>query len=163
MQNRHRSPALAAALSLVLPGAGQWHVGNPPTAIALLCATIGVWLGIAISLWGPSAFRSFLTTIVLSAVYPFICIPAAIDAHQACAGSASPLLSRHNRGYVIFMLLTVGPLSLPMLWQNPRFSRTAKIIWTAFIIAVFVFGVLLAVFFLPWLERIFRDFGVWPL
>lgn len=61
------------------------------------------------------------------------------------------------------MLLTVGPLSLPMLWQNPRFSRTAKIIWTAFIIAVFVFGVLLAVFFLPWLERIFRDFGVWPL
>jgi hypothetical protein len=33
------------------------------------------------------------------------------------------------------MLLLVGPLALPLLWQSPNFSLTARWLWTAVVIA----------------------------
>ncbi len=35
---------------------------------------------------------------------------------------------------LIGALLTVGPLALPLLWFNPRYTRNAKIIWTCVIV-----------------------------
>ncbi len=32
--------------------------------------------------------------------------------------------------FLIFMLLSFGPLALPLLWFNPRFSNTQKLLWT---------------------------------
>lgn len=37
----------------------------------------------------------------------------------------------HNVWFVLFMLFFVlGPLGLPLVWKNPRFSRTIKIALT---------------------------------
>jgi hypothetical protein len=33
-------------------------------------------------------------------------------------------------GFLIVMLLSVGPLALPLLWVNPRFSALSKVLWT---------------------------------
>lgn len=35
---------------------------------------------------------------------------------------------------LVIAVLSVGPLALPLLWFNPRFSRNTKIIWTIIII-----------------------------
>ncbi len=46
---------------------------------------------------------------------------------------------RHNIWFVLVMLfLVVGPLGLPLVWKNPRFSRRAKIALT---LAVIVYTV----------------------
>jgi putative exporter of polyketide antibiotics len=31
--------------------------------------------------------------------------------------------------------LLVGPLALPLLWRNPKATRTTKIVWTSIVIA----------------------------
>jgi hypothetical protein len=157
MLGHSRSPLAAAFLSALAPGLGQIFVGNAPTGVALLCTAAGIGGGVAAALLGPPAFRSWLTAGVLAGIYPFVWFPAVIDAWQAAAGSAKPMLSGHQRWYVILLLLTVGPMSLPLLWQNPRFSQKAKIAWTAAVIGFFILGVLMAVFFLPWLERLIRS------
>ena len=108
--------------------------------------------------WGPQAFRSVLTLAVLAVIYPFVCIPAVIDAWQAARGGGTPLLSRHQRWYVILMLLTIGPMALPLLWQSPRFSRTAKLLWTAAVILIALLGILSVTLIGPAMERGLRDF-----
>jgi hypothetical protein len=50
------------------------------------------------------------------------------------------------------MLLLVGPLALPLLWQNPNFSRTARWTWTLIVVG----GALLFVttpYLMHWLIR----------
>ncbi len=37
---------------------------------------------------------------------------------------------------VVFALLTLGPLALPMIWTNTRYSLTAKMIITISILSV---------------------------
>ena len=32
--------------------------------------------------------------------------------------------------FLILMLLSFGPLALPLLWFNPRFSAAQKLLWT---------------------------------
>ena len=32
--------------------------------------------------------------------------------------------------FLIFMLLSFGPLALPLLWFNPRYSTSQKLLWT---------------------------------
>ena len=32
--------------------------------------------------------------------------------------------------FLIFMLLSFGPFALPLLWFNPRFSATQKLLWS---------------------------------
>ena len=35
-----------------------------------------------------------------------------------------------NKSSLIVSFLVVGPFMLPLVWFNPRFSRTKKIVWT---------------------------------
>ena len=37
---------------------------------------------------------------------------------------------------LVVALLCVGPLALPLLWFNPRFSRKSKIVWSVVIIVL---------------------------
>ena len=39
-----------------------------------------------------------------------------------------------HRAYVVAMLLLVGPLALPLLWQSPNFSNGARWIWTMIVV-----------------------------
>ena len=53
--------------------------------------------------------------------------------------SSSPSKKFHqSTGALILALATVGPLALPLVWTNPRFSRYVKIALTVGIIAVTV-------------------------
>ena len=37
---------------------------------------------------------------------------------------------------LIFAVLIVGPIALPLLWVNPKYKRSVKIVWTVIILAV---------------------------
>ncbi len=43
---------------------------------------------------------------------------------------------------LIIVLLSVGPLALPLLWYNPKFSRRSKIIITLIVLAISWFLIL---------------------
>ena len=156
MTQAQRFPFAAALLSLFFPGLGQLYNGENPKAVALISTAIGIWIGMAVALWGPPELRSWLTLLVLGTVYPMVWLPSVVDAYQTGRGTAKPLLSGQNRWYIILMLVCVGPMSLPLLWQSSRFSSDAKQVWTVAVISLFIAGVLLAVYVLPGFERTLR-------
>jgi hypothetical protein len=131
-----RSPRLAAALSFMAPGLGQLYNGERAKGLAVLCVALGAWAGVALATVGPQALRSPLTVGCLGLAYAALWIPAVADAHRRASGRPSRLLSGERVWYVVVMLLTVGPMALPLLWQSPRFSRAAKIAWTAAVLFV---------------------------
>ena len=130
MPGRSRNRFAAAALSCFLPGLGQWFAGQPAQGVALICIDLGVAVNALLS-------RSAIGRIMLALVYLSVMITAAIDAWQAAGPS-----TRKSRGgsvpYVVLMLFIVGPFAIPMLWASPGFSRYAKVVWTAVVVAVAV-------------------------
>jgi hypothetical protein len=42
----------------------------------------------------------------------------------------------HKTPTVIISVICFGPLALPLIWFNPKYSIAAKVIWTIIIIAV---------------------------
>jgi hypothetical protein len=151
------SPWIAAVASFLLPGLGQLLNGERAKGVAILCITAGIAFGVGMGAAGPEAFRSILTVVVLVFVYLFIWFPAIVDAYQRASGAATSLLSGERRWYVIFMLLAVGPMALPLLWQSGRFSKTAKIIWTAVVVLIALAGILLLIVVGPIIESAFGD------
>ena len=51
------------------------------------------------------------------------------------------------------MLLAIGPLAIPQLWQGEGFSRRAKILWTLFVALVSLIVILMMVAISPGLEH----------
>lgn len=143
-----RSPHIAAILSAAVPGLGQWYNAERPKGLALLCMTLGIWFGLATGL------HSWVTVVMLVVVYVFVWIPATVDAYQRAAGHSSSLLSGERRWYTVLMLLAVGPMALPLLWQGARFSRMAKVLWTVVVIVIALAGVFVLTVLGPALERI---------
>jgi hypothetical protein len=115
--------------------------------------TGGVFGGMAMSTVGPAALRSWLTVVFLGLAYLFVWIPSTIDAHQHAAGRPGRLLSGERSWYVILMLLAVGPMALPLLWQSRAFSHTGKLVWTIVVIAIALLIVLSLIILGPALER----------
>lgn len=152
-----QSPYVAAVLSFVVPGLGQLLNGERAKGVAILCITAGMWAGLLMATIGPSAARSVLTICLLGFAYIFVWIPAIMDAYQRASGMRTSLFSGEKVWYVIFMLLMVGPMGLPLLWQSPRFSRRAKLIWTIAIILIALVGILMLVVLGPLVERFLRD------
>ncbi len=149
-----KSPWVAAALSLVVPGLGQLYNGERAKGTALICIAAGIAGGILLATAGPLPFRSWLTPLMLGAICPFVWVPAILDARRRAVGLGSPLLAGEKVWYVVVMLLTVGPMALPLLWQSRRFSRAAKIGWTIAVIALAIGGILLVVAVGPALEHL---------
>ena len=49
-----------------------------------------------------------------------------------------------NPYWIVIAFLCVGPLALPMVWFNPRFSRATKILITVLVIILsYYFGIVL--------------------
>lgn len=44
----------------------------------------------------------------------------------------------HSTGALLLALATVGPLAIPLIWTNPRYSRFVKVALTAGVLAVTV-------------------------
>jgi TM2 domain-containing membrane protein YozV len=152
-----RLPLVAGGLSLLVPGAGQLYNGERAKGIAILCITAGIWSGLLMAAVGPAAFHSIFTIAMLGAVYLFIWFPAAADAYQRASGVTTSLLSGDKAWYVIAMLLTVGPMALPLLWHSRRFSRTAKIIWTVLIVLLAILGIVFLLVIGPAVERLLHE------
>jgi hypothetical protein len=151
-----RSPYIAAGLSLVAPGAGQIYSGDRPKGVALLCITAGLWTIAILTMAGPAAARSALTMPLLVIVYLFVLVPAVLDAYRAGEGQTAAIAGE-ERWYVVMMLLAVGPLALPLLWQSRRFSRATKLTWTVAVIIIVLLAAYALVAIGPTVERLLSD------
>jgi TM2 domain-containing membrane protein YozV len=148
------SPRIAAALSLVIPGVGQIYKGERGKGAALLSSAVGIWAGILVATIGPVPFRSWLGGVSLAVVYPLIWVPAIRDAYQQDCGPSRPFPAGEKRWYVVLMLLAVGPMALPLLWQSRRFGRIAKIAWTTLVLVVVIGAISVLVVAGPLLEEL---------
>lgn len=157
------SPLGAAVLSAVLPGLGQLANGERAKGLAVLASSVGVIAGIAVAAVGPLAMRSWITVVMLVVMVPFVWVPAVVDAWRRAQGEASPLLEGERIWYVLLLLATVGPMSLPLLWQSPRFSRLVKILLTVAVIGIALAAIAFAVWVGPILERELGGLLVLPL
>jgi drug/metabolite transporter (DMT)-like permease len=152
-----RSPRVAAGLSALVPGLGQLYLGERPTGFAVLAAAVGILGGVLVAMTGPAPLRSWTTVALLVFVYPFLWVPAVRDAWRRGRGGPSPLLAGEQAWYVLFMLATVGPMALPLLWRSPRFSVRARRWWTAAVVAVALLGVAFTLWVGPIVERKLRE------
>lgn len=123
-----KQPVLAFFLSAIVPGLGQLSNGERAKGLSLLVMALGIVVSCL-------AFRSPLTVLFMGLVYLAVMIPAAWDAYQVASGRPSRFQG-DAPWYCIGMLLVVGPFALPLLWMSPRFSRTAKLVWTLVVILV---------------------------
>ena len=69
-----------------------------------------------------------------------IAVPAAIDAFRTASGR-SPSFKGESIPYVIVMLLILGPFAIPLLWQSPKFSKLAKILWTLAVVLIAILAI----------------------
>ena len=147
-------PWVAGFLSLIVPGLGQLYLGRRTEAIGPLCVAIAAAIA-------PQIFHSQSTAVMMTFIYGATALPAARDAFRAAKG-IDVRASTQAVGYVIMMLFVAGPLALPLLWQTPRLSQRAKVIWTIVVVVIAV----VCVFFLaaigPMMERSAQSFGLTP-
>lgn len=129
-----KSPWKACLLSFFVPGLGQLYLREKMKGVSLLCITGGLVFALALN-------RSWLGLLLMGPLCLFVMVPAAIDAYQTASGKRKKFKS-DSVPYVILMLLAVGPFAFPLLWQSPKFSRGAKIIWTV-LITLIALGVIL--------------------
>ena len=147
------SPFLAAGLSAVMPGLGQLYNREGAKAAAILCSTFGIWAGLLWTTVGPDISRSWLSAVALLLAYPFLLLPTVLDAHRSARGIPELFSSHAGRWQVVIMLLVIGPLAIPQLWQSPGFSRSAKILWTFAVSLVSLILILVMVAIGPGLEH----------
>lgn len=146
------SDSVPVLLSLLLPGLGQIYRGEKLRGAVVLSISLAILTAILWSSRGPEAFRSWLSTLFLELVYVVVWIPAVIDSHDpGRSGTRSFVLARP--WYVVVMLITVGPLALPLLWHSSHFSRRHKLLWTAIVLLAVVGGLLFVTLLGPVLER----------
>jgi TM2 domain-containing membrane protein YozV len=146
-------PLVAAGLSALVPGFGQLYNGEPAKAAAILCSTLGIWAGLLWTTIGPVGSRSWLSAAALLLAYPFLLLPAVLDAHRSARGIPQLASSHADRWHVVLMLLVIGPLAIPQLWHNQGFSRGAKIVWTLSVFLVSLIVILMMVAIGPGLEH----------
>lgn len=121
-----RSKALLALLlSALLPGLGQIynHERGKGSAILACCVLLGYgvyWL---------AGFNALTAALALLLIW----LSAIIDAYKVAASAGQTAEFYYAKSYVVAMLLLVGPLALPLLWQSPNFSSTARWVWTAIV------------------------------
>lgn len=153
MQVSTHRPLFAAGLSAVMPGLGQLYNREDAKAAAILCSTFGIWAGVLWTTIGPDVSRSWLSAVALLLAYPFLLLPAVLDAHRRSRGMPKLSSSRAVSWHVVIMLLVIGPLAIPQLWQSQGFSRRAKILWTLFVALVSLTMILMMVAIGPGLEH----------
>lgn len=120
------NPWLALLLSTILPGSGQLY--NRETKKAWVI--IGSCLALGLLIYGLPGFNRISLALALLLLW----ISAIADAYKVATTCGQASEFYYWRPYVVAMLLFVGPLALPLLWQSPHFSRTARWIWTAIVV-----------------------------
>ena len=113
-------------LSVSVPGLGQIYNREIKKGLVIF----GSCLSLGLLTYWISCLNKFSTALALILVW----ISATIDAYKVAttAGQSSDFYYREP--YIVAMLLLVGPLALPLLWQSPYFSWIARWIWTAIVV-----------------------------
>jgi hypothetical protein len=113
-------------LSAIVPGLGQIYNREIKKGLVIFgsCLSLGL-----LSYW-ISGLNKISTLLALLLLW----ISAVIDAYKAAGASAQVSDFYYRRPYVLAMLLLIGPLALPLLWQSPNFSRTARWTWTIIVV-----------------------------
>jgi TM2 domain-containing membrane protein YozV len=139
-----RNSLTAAVLSAIVPGSGQIYNQELKKGLVIFgsCLSLGL-----LSYW-ISGLNKISTLLALWLLW----ISAVADAYKVAKSSGRAVDFYYRRPYVVAMLLLVGPLALPLLWQSPNFSRNARWIWTIIVVG----GALLFVstpYLMNWLIR----------
>ena len=120
-----RNPLLALALSAIVPGLGQIYNEEARKGLVI----IGSCLGLAMLIY----WQSGLNKISFGLALLLIWMSATIDAYKVAQASGQPSEFFYRKTYVVSLLLLIGPFALPLLWQSPHFSRTARWTWTVIV------------------------------
>jgi Family of unknown function (DUF5683) len=139
-----RSPITALLLSTILPGWGQLYNRETKKGWVIFgsCLSLGL-----LSYW-ISGLNKISTLLAMLLLWT----SAVADAYKVAKTSGQAADFYYRRPYVVAMLLLVGPLALPLLWQSPNFSRTARWTWTIIVVgAVLLFVV--TPYLMNWLTR----------
>lgn len=123
-----KSPLIACLLSLVVPGLGQGYNAERSKGMFIFIA----W----VLLGGSTAWLSGLNRATAGLAVVVLWLSSVIDAWKTAASSGHILDWYHRPSYVIAMLLLVGPLALPLLWQSSYFSRLARWMWSTVVVSV---------------------------
>jgi hypothetical protein len=92
-------------------------------ACAVMLGVLGSWF---------SGFNRYAMLLALFLLWT----SAATDAFHMAKNAGEAAAFYYRKPFVIAMLLLVGPLALPLLWQSANFSRTARWLWTILVISV---------------------------
>jgi TM2 domain-containing membrane protein YozV len=139
-----KSPLIALMLSAVVPGLGQIYNQEVRKGLVIF--------GSALSLGLLSYWISGLNKISMLLALLLLWISAIADAYKVAKTSGQAADFYYRRPYVVAMLLLAGPLALPLLWQSPYFSPTARWTWSLIVVG----GVLLFLttpYLMNWLIR----------
>ena len=144
-----KDPRLALFYSVMVPGLGQFYLGERAKGWTLLCMAAGVGLSLIVS---HTAVACFL----MGGIYLAVMIPAALDAFRTASGHPRTFMS-DTVPYVILMLLMVGPFAIPLLWQSQKFSKPAKILWTLLVMTIALLAIVVMTFAASFLEQFMRS------
>ncbi len=142
-------------LSALLPGLGQWVAGQRAKGAAFGCTALGILAWLAIVIFGPLSVRSGVSQLMLGITYGLVWIPAVLDAARGGSSAQPTSLSTHP-WYVMFMVLMVGAMAIPLVWQS-RLSRRAKIAWSVVGIVNTLLALLMLVVVGPIAEQWLRE------
>ena len=122
------NPRVALLCSVLLPGLGQIY--NRESTKGLVIFACAVTLGV-LGAW----FSGFNRLAMLLALL-LLWVSAATDACHMAQNAGHPREFYYRKTFVVAMLLLVGPLALPLLWESENFSRTARWLWTILVSSV---------------------------
>jgi len=117
---------LALILSMLLPGLGQIYNQEQKKGWVILgcCAVLGL------GTYRLAGFNAITVALALLLLW----LSAIIDAYKVAKSAGQTAEFYYGKSYVVAMLLLVGPLALPLLWQSPNFSRSARWLWTVIVV-----------------------------
>ena len=111
---------------MLLPGLGQIYNREQKKGwvIFACCLVLGVaayWL---------TGFNAITAALALLLLW----LSAIIDAYKVAKSAGQAAEFYYGKNYVVAMLLLVGPLALPLLWQSPNFTNRARWLWTVIVV-----------------------------
>jgi hypothetical protein len=139
-----KSPIAALMLSVIVPGLGQIFNRETKKGFIILASCLGLAL---LTYW-----LSGLNQVSIALALILVWGSAIVDAYKVAKVSDQPSDFYYRKPYVVAMLLLVGPLALPLLWQSPHFSRFARWTWTV-IVAAAVVMFIATPYLLTWLVK----------
>jgi len=119
------NPLLALILSALLPGLGQIYNHERKKGWII----VGCCLVLSFAVYSLSGFNAISFALALLLIW----MSAIVDAYKVAKSAGQAAEFYYARSYVVAMLLLVGPLALPLLWQSPNFSSTARWVWTVIV------------------------------